>query len=141
MLIKTREELFMKKNTAYAALNFAISTNTGQEQHIAEAIRNMSEISVSKVDRELVTLRVLGQAVSWEPESEIDNRTFGTVTFFVSHEFECESWELEMAAQYYFNDLNIQDELYLAYPDGMPLVVDTHNIEIEWNTKPIIRIA
>ncbi|MFD2370191.1 hypothetical protein ACFSO0_09575 [Brevibacillus sp. GCM10020057] len=131
----------MNNQTAYAKLTFAISTSIGQEQDIDHAVKSMDEISLGRIDGEIVTLKVIGQSVRWYDDSEIEGERFGTVTFFVSSEFECESSELELAAYYLLNDLSVHDELYLEYPDGMPIMIETHNIEIEWHTKPIIGIA
>jgi hypothetical protein len=131
----------MNKKTAYATLTFDISANIGQEQDIIHAVKSMSQIFVGRIDGEVIPFSVLGHGLRWYDDSELEDKRFGTVNFFVSYEFECQSWELELAAYYLLNDLNVNDDLYLEYPDGMPLFIDTHNIEIEWHTKPIIRIA
>lgn len=131
----------MNKKTAYATLTFDISAINGQEQDINRAVKSMSEISIGRVDGEVIHFHVLGQSVRWHDDSEIEGKRFGSVTFFVSYEFECQSWELELAAYYLLNDLSVHDELYLDIPDGASFVIETHNIDIEWHTKPIIGIA
>ncbi|WP_281868026.1 hypothetical protein [Brevibacillus parabrevis] len=131
----------MTKNTAYATLEFSISLATGQEQNVEQAIKGMTNISILRCDRELITFSVIGSSVQWEPDWEIENETFATVQFYVTHDFECETWELEWSAYYLLNDLSIHDDIYLENPDGTPITMKTHNIEIEWYTKPLIAIA
>ncbi|WP_339185603.1 hypothetical protein NST37_17250 [Brevibacillus sp. FSL K6-6036] len=131
----------MNKNTAYATLEFSISFATGLEQYVEQSISGMTSISILRCDGELITFNVIGSSIQWEPDWETEKETFANVRFYVSREFECESWELEYAASYLLSNLDIEDKLYLEHSDGSPITMMTHNVEIDWYTKPLIAIA